>query len=456
MPLDPHALYEETSFWARSYGEYRPNSALAGDVRVDVAIVGGGFTGLSTALEVRRIDPAARVVVLEAAVVGYGASGRNGGFNMTLFGLEPEVTRLRWGRQRTIDAHRYAQRAVASVRRLVEEHGLDSDYRHTGMLRVSYSSAQLRRLERTWKLMQSLGIDDGVTMRDTAWLRDEFRTQRYLGAIHEQETGILNPCKHVRELKRLAIAAGAQVHERTPVELISREGGLIRLRTPRGTVSAERLVVAANAYTSALRGLPELRARQIPVWTFQVVTAPLDAAQWQSLGWRGQQSFEDNRQFVHYFRPTVDGRITMGGGDVTIPAAGHFDHDFAPQVWRHCGEHLKWIYPQLGDVRVEYRWGGPVSVNADLTPEIGMIGDERVIYATGCIGHGVSLTHLNGRLIAELLAGRRTELTEFWIVNRKAMPWPREPLSFVARHVMYRGLKLWDWWEERSLRAGDR
>jgi glycine/D-amino acid oxidase-like deaminating enzyme len=452
VKFDPLAAYEESSFWARSYGEYRPSPALAGDARVDVAIIGGGFTGLSTALEFRRDHPAARVAVLEAAVVGYGASGRNGGFNMTLFGLEPEVTRLRWGRQRTIDAHRYAQRAVAWVRHLIEQHGLDSDYRHTGMLRVSYSPAQLRRLERTWRLMQSLGIDDGVTVRDAAWLREQFHTPRYLGAIHEQETGILNPCKHVRELKRLAVAAGVVVHEQTPVERIERDGGLIRLRAPGGTVVAERLVVAANAYTSALKGLPRLGTRQIPVWTFQVVTAPLDDAQWESLGWRGRQSFEDNRQFVHYFRPTVDGRITMGGGDVTIPSPGDFDHDFAPHIWRHCEEHLKWIYPQLRDVRTEYRWGGPVSVNADLTPEIGMIGDERVIYSTGCIGHGVSLTHLNGRLIADLLAGRQTELTDFWIVNRRATPWPREPLSFVARRLLYRGLRLWDWLEERPLR----
>ena len=127
--------YEETSFWAHSYGEYVPNAPLAGDRNVDVAIIGGGFTGLSAALEFKRDNPGATVAVLEAAVVGYGASGRNGGFNMKLFGLEPEVTKLRWGRQRTIDAHRYALRAVAWVKQLIEQNKLNSDYRHTGMLR---------------------------------------------------------------------------------------------------------------------------------------------------------------------------------------------------------------------------------------------------------------------------------------------------------------------------------
>jgi len=456
MSMGPLSRYEETSFWARSYGEYRPGPRLAGDVSVDVAIIGGGFTGLSTAIEIERDNPSATVAVLESAVVGYGASGRNGGFNMKLFGLEPEVTKLRWGRQRTIDAHRYAQRAVAWVKQLVEEHHLDSDYRHTGMFRVSYGASQLERLRRTHRLMQELGIDDDVSFWTAEQLREEFRTDRYLGAMYERETGILNPCKHVRELRRLAVEAGVAVYEQSPVDLVSRAAGKILLQTPGGRVTAERLVVATNAYTRALKGLPELRSRQIPMWTFQVVTAPLDAAQWESIGWKNQQSFEDNRQLVHYFRPTVDGRITMGGGDITTPGGESFEHDFAPRIWRHCEEHLKWIFPQLRDVGIDYRWGGPVSVNLDMTPEIGLLGDERVIYSTGCIGHGVSLTHLNGRLIADLLSGKKTELTDFWIVNRKAIPWPPEPLSFLGRQAIYRGLRLWDYLEERKLRRRDR
>ena len=451
MSIGPLSQYEETSFWARSYGAYHPSPPVAGDLNVDVAIIGGGFTGLSTAIEFKRDNPGATVAVLEAAVVGYGASGRNGGFNMKLFGLEPEVTKLRWGSEKTIAAHRYAQRAVAWVKQLVAENDLQSDYCHTGMFRVSYSRPQLQRLERTYHLMQELGIDDDVSLCSQEQLQQEFHTDRYIGAIYEKETGILNPCKHVRELKRLALQTGVAVYEQSPVELISRSGK-ISLTTPGGRVTAGKLVVATNAYTQSLSGLPELRRRQIPMWTFQVVTAPLTTAQWESIGWKNQQSFEDNRQLVHYFRPTVDGRITMGGGDITTPSDGSFDHDFAPRIWGHCEEHLKWIFPQLRDVPIEYRWGGPVSVNLDMTPEIGLLGDERVIYSTGCIGHGVSLTHLNGRLIADLLGEKKTELSAFWIVNRKAIPWPPEPLSFLGRHAIHKGLRLWDYIEERKIR----
>jgi glycine/D-amino acid oxidase-like deaminating enzyme len=452
ITVDELSRYEETSFWARRYGTYAPNDPLRGDLDLDVAVVGGGFTGLTTAREFRRDNPGASVAVVEGAVIGWGASGRNGGFSMKLFGLEPEFTRLRWGTERTVAAHRYAQRAVAFVKELVEREGLDSDYRHTGMFRVSYSARQLRRIERTYQLFRELGIDDDMTFYGRDQLRREFNTERYLGGIYERETGILDPCKHVRELKRLAVGAGVQVYERTPVQRVERRGDVVVVVTPNGTLRARKVVLATNAYSRSVAGLPKLRSRQVPVWTFQVVTEPLTEAEWASIGWRNGQSLEDNRQLVHYFRPTVDGRITMGGGNVLIPWGDDLDHDFSPKIWRHCEQHLKWIFPQLAEVRMAYRWGGPVSVNADLTPEIGFIGDPRVIYSVGCIGHGVSLSHLNGRLIADLLGERKTDLTDFWIVDRKAITWPPEPISACAQALIHRGLQLWDAIEEAGLR----
>jgi glycine/D-amino acid oxidase-like deaminating enzyme len=453
MTVNQLSLSEETSFWARDYGPYDPSPPLRGDVRVDVAVIGAGFTGLNTARDFAQDNANASIAVLESALVGHGSSGRNGGFSMKLFGIEPEFTKWRWGVERTVQAHRYAQKAVARVKELIEDHDLPCDYRHTGLFRVSYTPRQQKRLEKTYALFQQLGIDEDMSFYGQKELQTEFQTERYLGAIYETETGILNPCKHVRALKRLAVQAGAQVYEETPVTWISRSGDRIVLRTPEGTVETKKLVLATNAYSRTLRGLPKIRSRQVPVWTFQVVTERLSPQRWASIGWANQQSFEDNRQLVHYFRPTADGRITMGGGDITAPFGDGLDHDFAPRLWRHCEEHLKWIFPQLRDVRIEYRWGGPVSVNTDLTPEIGFIGDERVIYSTGCIGHGLSLAHLNGRLIADLLNEKRTELTDFWIVNRRSIPWPPEPLSFASRQLFRYGLRAWDFFEERGMRS---
>ncbi|MFZ5609331.1 MAG: NAD(P)/FAD-dependent oxidoreductase [Pseudomonadota bacterium] len=445
------------SFWEADFGPYQPAPPLAGELDVDVAIIGGGFTGLTVAREVMVDSPGARVAVLEARYVGFGASGRNGGFSMTLFGMEPELTRWRWGEARTRAAALYMERAVAFVRAVVSRHKLDVDYRHSGMLRVAYSARQAKRLEGTLALLENYGSRGRYHWREAPELARRFGTQRYRAAIHEPDTAILNPIKHVRALKRLAVDVGARVYEETPVTGVTRTPAGIMLSTPGGSVRCQRLVIAVNAWSRRLQGVKRLRASQVPVWTYQIVTEPIAQERWDEIGWRDHESFEDNRQLVHYFRRTACGRITMGGGDVVAPFGDGMAHDEAPRIWRHLVRHLHWLYPQLRDIGIAFRWGGPVSANFDMTPEIGFIGDERVIYANGCIGHGVSLTQLNGRLIADLVQDKKTELSDFWIVNRRAIPWPPEPFSFPAKQAVRGILRAIDWFEERGLdKAPDR
>lgn len=452
MSVNNLSLYEEKSFWLRDYGEYVANAPFSGDRKADLTIIGGGFTGLNTAWQFKKDNPNATVIVLESAVVGFGASGRNGGFNMKLFGLEPEVTVLRWGKQKMVDAHHYMQKAVNHVKEVIEEHDIDSDYRHSGMFRVSYSKPQLRRVEKTFKLFQDLNIDGDMRWYHQDQLQQEFNSDRFLGGIYESETGILNPCKQVREIKRLAESVCVEIYEMSPASNIAHNAQSVSVTTEHGRITTDKLVLATNAYSRNVQGVKKLASRQFPLWTYQVVTEKLSAEQWRSIGWKEQQSFEDNRQLVHYFRPTADGRITMGGGDAITPNSNCMDRDFSPRIWQHCEDHLKWIYPQLKDVRIEYRWGGPVSINMDMTPEIGYINDERIIYASGCIGHGVSLTHLNGRTIADLASGNKTDLTDFWIVNRKAIPIPGNTLACLGGKAVRNTLRAWDWWEERELK----
>ncbi|QXI40306.1 NAD(P)/FAD-dependent oxidoreductase [Pseudomonas xantholysinigenes] len=444
---------EPRSFWQHDYGTYLANSRLAEDLKVDLAVIGGGFTGLNTAWQFKRDNPGARVLVLEAALIGFGASGRNAGFSTKLFGLEPELVVLRWGKQRMIEAHRYLERAVAYTREVIEAHAIDSDYRHAGLVRVSYSPRQLARLGKNLELYESLGLAGDMRWQSAAQLRERHDSPRLLGGIHESETGYLDPCKQVRGLKGLAASVGVRIHEATPVLDIDRSGASIVLRTPNARVNADKLVIATNAYARQLPGTRTLQQRQFPLWTYQVITEPLGEALWRSIGWDGREAFGDNRQMLHYFRPTVDGRIVMGGGDVLAYTASAMAEQPSPASWAHCEAHLKWIYPQLRDVRIAYRWGGPVSVNADMVPEISFIDDERMIYAGGCFGHGVALSHLNGRTIADLLQGRQSELSDFWIVNRKAIAMPGTTLSCWAGRTARQALKAWDWWEERGLKA---
>ncbi len=445
--LSPDAM----SFWQANQETPPQRNAMKGDKKVDVAIIGGGFTGLSTAREIMADDPATSVAVLEAQFVGYGASGRNGGFNMTLFGLEPEITMLRWGKDKAREAQDYTVRAVHYVRDLVAKHELQSDYEHPGMLRTAYSDAQLKRLDKSAEVFEKLGVSDQYEFMSGDEVRSDIHSPRFKGAVFEANSGILNPFKHCRELMRLAQERGVEVYENTPVQTVTRSGTDIRVVTPNGTVTCKKLVIAVNAWSGFIQGLPRIRSRQTPVWTSQVVTQPLTDAQWQEIGWHKRQSIEDNRQLIHYFRRTKCGRFTMGGGDACLgrgEAMGQMD---VSKTWANLENHVKWLFPVLKDVGFDYRWGGPVSINLDMTPEIGFIGDERIIYASGCIGHGVSLTQLNGRTIADLVLEKKTELTDFWIVNRKAIPWPPGILGNATFHAIRGGLRLWDKIEERSL-----
>jgi len=444
------------SFWEDNAVAYDPNPSARGEIELDVAIIGAGFTGLTVAREVKSDSPGAKVGVFEGRYVGFGASGRNGGFNMTLFGLEPEITVLRWGKERTRAAHDYTAKAVGYVRDLVAQHDLDSDYQHTGMLRVAYSDAQERRLDKTLNLLHKLGGLDRFQRLDQPTLQDRIASPHFRAGLYEADTGILNPTKHVRALKRLAEAAGAEVFENSPVEHVRRTGGKIVLTLPDATIRCEKLVIAVNGWSGFIRGLPRIRSRQTPVWTSQIVTEPLSDAQWQQVNWSARESVEDNRQMIHYFRRTVCGRITMGGGNVARPKDPGMGRMDTSHIWRDLEAHLKWLFPSLRDLGIAYRWGGPVSVNLDMTPEIGLIGDERIIYANGCIGHGVSLTQLNGRLIADALGGKTTDLTDFWVFNRKAIPWPPEPIGSAAFFTIKAGLDLVDKFDERKLPAKSR
>lgn len=293
------------SFWQHEWGQYTPNPPLNGSLTADVAIIGGGYTGLNTAWQFKRDNPNARVMVLEGAFVGFGASGRNAGFSTKLFGLEPEMVALRWGKQKMAEAHHYTKRAVAHTKALIEENDLQSDYQHSGMVRISYSPLQLLRMKKTYELLDSVGIAGDLKWQERDRVRQDFHSERFFGAIYEDDVGHLNPCKQVRELKRLAQSIGVEIHEGSPVQSIDRSGRQIVLRTDRGSVTADKLVVAANAYTRHLPGSKAITQKLYPAWTYLIVTEPLTAAQWESIGWRDRQCFGDNRQMLHYYRPVL-------------------------------------------------------------------------------------------------------------------------------------------------------
>lgn len=433
--------FREKSFWLASRG-YEPSRALTGDLDVDVAIIGGGFTGLATAHFLTREQPGLRIALLEADVIGSGASGRNGGFSMTKLGMMHSLTKLRFGRARTIEAHEYAERAVTMLRELVAEHALDCDYEHPGFLWLATSPKLAERMEDELALIDELGIS-GISHIDEAALGTRIRSPLYVGgAWWEPNCGILNPAKLCWEWKRVIGAAGVQTFERTPVQEVIRTRSFSALRTPGGTVRAGKVVFATNAWSSAFA---ELRHKQVPAWTYIVLTEPLTDAQWEQIGWDGREGVEDFRDLVHYYRRTACGRILWGGRDVGVFHDGSMDHDRDEAVFAKLRADFHATFPELAQVRFSHAWGGPISATLDLFPAIKQVGGPDWISSYGCVGHGVSATHLHGRTIADLVLERDTDLTQTFFVDRAVVPLPPGPL----RRPVLDGIAGFMRWEDR-------
>ncbi|WP_319525925.1 FAD-dependent oxidoreductase [uncultured Desulfosarcina sp.] len=432
--------FKEKSFWL-STRDYTPGRPLQEDAKLDVAIVGGGFTGLSAAYHLKKTQPGLRIAILESQVIGYGASGRNGGFNMTLFGLTLGITAIRFGKRKAKQAHHYMEKAVDLLRDLVHDLGLDCDYEHPGFLRVATSEKYRARIMEEIELAHKLGLE-GIEWIEKEQLDRQVRSPMYLGAWWEPRCGILNPAKLAWSWRDVLIDMGIEIYESTPVGEMSRSQGKVALQIPGATVVADKVVMATNAWSHFF---PELSRKQIPVWTHIVLTEPLSAEQFASIGWKNRQGIEDARNLVHYYRLTADNRLLMGGRDVSITEGTDMERDLNPATFAGLKDDVRTLFPTLENIRFTHEWGGPVSVPLDMAPALGYLGDKNVVYSLGCVGHGVSLTHLNGKTLCDMILERQTERTEVFFVNRRTLPWP----SGVLRNIAIKAILGYMHWEDR-------
>ncbi|MFN3605374.1 MAG: NAD(P)/FAD-dependent oxidoreductase [Leptonema sp. (in: bacteria)] len=430
--------FREKSFWL-SLGEYSVSEPLRGEAKADVAIIGGGFTGLSTAYFLKKYEPSLNVTLLEGEVVGFGASGRNAGFSMTLFGFTLGITALRFGRQKALEAHKYMEKAVDLLQSLIREHNIDCDYEHNGFFRVATSKSFEKRIKKEIELAYSLGIT-GIEWIDEKTLKEQVNSPIYRGAWWEPRCGLLNPVKLARGFKKIIESMGVNIYENSPVIEIIRDNKFL-LRTPLGIVQAKKIVLATNAYSLLI---PQLKSKQIPVFTHIVLTEPLKEKDFKGIGWRNRQGIEDARNLVHYYRLTKDNRLLMGGRDITLTYGKNMEKDRNEKIFKKLEEDIQKTFPALKGIKITHQWGGPVSATLDFAPAIGFLGDARAIYSLGCLGHGVSLTHMNGWTIAELLLEKKTERTEIFFVNRKILPFPPEPLRFLISKTIKGFLSLED------------
>ena len=415
------------SYWL-SMSPDSPRPPLRGDVKVDVAICGGGYTGLWTAIFLKQADAALRIAVLERDYVGYGASGRNGGFAMPLVHRSLTDLARTLGDDDARTLHLASVSAVHSLRAFVEREGIDCDLMPTGMLVVSNGPEQDARIDEELATAARLRLD-GMTRLDRAAVQAEIHSETLRCGLAEDACVLVNPAKLVRGLRAVAVRLGVEVYEGTPVEALTQGNG-VTIKTPGGTVAAERALLAANGYST---GFPELRRFLLPFYSYIILTRRLKPEEWDKIGWKKRQGVEDRRSFLHYPRPTIDGRILWGGRDAGYhPDGPKPEYDRDARIFKRLEETFRWTFPQLDNMIFEYQWGGPIAVTARFIPASGWLDGQRVAYGFGYNGHGVAGSHLNGQVLRDLLLDRKSDLTGLALVKKKPIAFPpaliRDPL----------------------------
>ena len=422
------------SFWQASLGgPPAPRPPLGGPTEADVCIIGAGYTGLWTALSLRRLRPDLRVVVIEADHVGFGASGRNGGW---LSGLMPgNRARLArdGGRDGVIALQRALQGAVDDVMKFCADAGIDADVVKGGTLAVATSPAQLARLRADLEEDRSWGIGPGDAWEITAAAAAErVAVAGVAGAVFSPHCARIQPAKLVRGLAGAAEAAGAEIFERTPAVGL----GPHRVDTPWGAINARWVVRATEGFTA---GLPGLRRELLAMNSSMIVTAPLSAAQWEGIGWAGAETLRNAAHAYLYLQRTADGRIAIGGRGVPCRWGSRPDDHGVTDASTIVAltRSLHHLWPSLEGVPIDHAWCGVLGVARDWCPSVGVDRASGLGWAGGYVGDGVTTAHLAGRTLAELIAGEDTARTRLPWVGHRSRRWEPEPWRWLGVRAVY-------------------
>jgi glycine/D-amino acid oxidase-like deaminating enzyme len=424
-------------WWQEEAGAVEPAAPLSGELSADVAIVGGGYTGMWTAWLVKELEPEARVVVLEAERCGAGPSGRNGGFVNAMWFSLPSL-RWRFGDGPALEVARAAQGAVEEVGRWCKEQHVDAWYRAGGYLQVSTAPAQDGAWRKAAAACADLGIPEACRPLERSEVRRRCDSPLFRGAAFYPAAATVQPARLALGLRTRLVERGVHVLERSRVRRVRPDGDGVAVETDGGRVCAGAVVLAAGP---GLAGYRPLRRRLTVTSSHMVITEPVPGVL-EGLGWTGGECITDSRAMVHYFRTTPEGRIAFGwgGGRVSRGARTGGRAELDPAVIRELERHLVRFFPQLHGRRIEHAWGGPIDVSPSHLPVIGSAGSDRVHYAFGYTGNGVGPSRLAGRVLASLALDRRDPPTRLAIVEPPVVRVPPEPLRYVGGTIVRKAL----------------
>ncbi len=408
------------SFWLDRSSRPDPSDTVTGDHRSDLTVVGGGFSGLWTALLAKRTDPGATVVLLEGERIAWAATGRNGGF------CEASLTHGEAnGRERfpdEIDRLEELGRAnLDAIGSFVAERTIDCGWERSGALTVATAPWQVEALQPG---------SDGFL--DAEAVRAEVRSPTYLAGNWDRDgCALVDPAALAWGLREACIDAGVRIFEHSQVVGLERAGSAVDVRCRSGRVTSDRVAIGTNAFPPVLR---RVRPFVIPVYDHVLVTEPLGRERMDRIGWRHRQGLADGGNQFHYYRLTADDRILWGGYEATYHYGKHVraEYDQEPAVFALLARQFYETFPQLADVGFTHRWGGAIDTCSRFCAFFGTAMGGRVAYAAGFTGLGVGATRFGAQVMLDLLGGTPTELTELELVRTKPVPFPPEPLGWAV------------------------
>ena len=419
---------------------------LDGDIECDIAIVGGGYTGLWTAYYLQQADPALRICVVEANVAGFGASGRNGGWASALFPASLRQLAERSDRETAIRMKRTMHDSVTEIGRVAASEGWEIEWSKGGTIGVARSALQLRRAEEEIEDMRAWGFGPEdyslLTKEESLGLT---RMTDTLGATFTPHCAAVNPARLVRSLAATVASRGVRIFEQTPATSI--EPGFVR--TTRGSMRAPIVVRATEGYTASLAGQKRVLA---PVYSLMLSTEPLSDDTWAQIGLNERQTFHDGRNLIIYGQRTADGRLAFGGRG----APYHFGSRIDPAQDRNASVHtalrevLVDLFPSVAEATITHTWGGPLGIARDWWASVGLNRSTGLAWAGGYVGDGVGTSNLSGRTLADLILEQATDLTTLPWVDHRSRQWEPEPLRWLGTNLGLQVMTKADAKEQRT------
>jgi glycine/D-amino acid oxidase-like deaminating enzyme len=389
----PRSLWRETALPAPA------PAPLSGTAEADVAIIGGGYTGLNAAL--RALERGLHPVVLDAAEVGWGASGRNGGVVSTKYRASLSDMATTHGIEMARRMHRIGHDAMDRVERNVEELGIaDAGFVQTGNLRCAHNELAQKRLVAEAETARKMFGDTSLSILDTDAIREETGSADFVGGVLSTHAGIIHPLNYARGLAAAVRARGGEIFEQSAVLARKSAGGRVVLTTAQGEVTARQVLIATNGYSDIAPATAPVRGTVIPFRSAMIATEPLGANLRATLMQKGR-SYSETRRMMRWFRPAGD-RMLFGG-------RGAFGREDSAPAFQALERALKEMFPQLAGTAITHRWSGLVAMTIDSLPQVGML-DERTGFALGYNGAGVAMSSLMGGRAVDLMLGDRPDL----------------------------------------------